>query len=367
METSLYGRGPYFDLTHCKVYEQRVSNMSEYEKMGEGRPFITLLRRGPWIADQILIYDKAAYAENWTPDWDLRGRYFASAYRYVLSSGASVNGTNTGAHDWTTDAVPTNCKALSTFRHYVMDLWRRALRRRSPRERSNAAAQALPVGHQVVTDFTSGDEIRLTQVIRSGGTTTDALTGDMLSKWEQTADPQSYAWAIAPTNLANATAYLVARGFVFQRGPGLGIDAVTLENWRNDLKTPATFSFVAGSSKTDAAGDYNTDGFNDRHGWYELNASDGNLSCSLIVGGVTRIMPVLRIWGLSAGGKMVKLNGATAAAGTDYVLEDMGDGNALLQILGTYGADLLIELSSPAVSAISTSGLSQRGRAHGND
>ena len=30
-------------------------------------------------------------------------------------------------------AVPTNCKALSTFRHYVMDLWRRALQRRSQR------------------------------------------------------------------------------------------------------------------------------------------------------------------------------------------------------------------------------------------
>ena len=33
-------------------------------------------------------------------------------------------------------AVPTNCKALSTFRHYVMDLWRRALQRRSQSDRS---------------------------------------------------------------------------------------------------------------------------------------------------------------------------------------------------------------------------------------
>jgi RNA-directed DNA polymerase len=32
--------------------------------------------------------------------------------------------------------MPTNCKALSTFRHYVMDLWRRALQRRSQRDRS---------------------------------------------------------------------------------------------------------------------------------------------------------------------------------------------------------------------------------------
>jgi hypothetical protein len=33
-------------------------------------------------------------------------------------------------------AVPTNARALSAFRHYVVDLWRRALRRRSQRDRT---------------------------------------------------------------------------------------------------------------------------------------------------------------------------------------------------------------------------------------
>ena len=37
---------------------------------------------------------------------------------------------------FTYHAVPTNCKALSTFRHYVTDLWRTALQRRSQRDRS---------------------------------------------------------------------------------------------------------------------------------------------------------------------------------------------------------------------------------------
>ena len=47
-------------------------------------------------------------------------------------------------------AVPTNCKSMSTFRHYVMDLWRRALQRRSQRDRSTwkriaqLAAEFLP-------------------------------------------------------------------------------------------------------------------------------------------------------------------------------------------------------------------------------
>src|SRR5260221_14102997 len=48
------------------------------------------------------------------------------------------------------DAVPTNGKPMSTFRHYVTDLWRRALQRRSQRDRSTwariaqLAAEFLP-------------------------------------------------------------------------------------------------------------------------------------------------------------------------------------------------------------------------------
>jgi RNA-directed DNA polymerase len=47
-------------------------------------------------------------------------------------------------------AVPTNGKSMSTFRHYVTDLWRRALQRRSQRDRSTwqriaqLAAEFLP-------------------------------------------------------------------------------------------------------------------------------------------------------------------------------------------------------------------------------
>ena len=33
-------------------------------------------------------------------------------------------------------AVPTNCRALHAFRHYVTDLWRRSLQRRSQKDRT---------------------------------------------------------------------------------------------------------------------------------------------------------------------------------------------------------------------------------------
>jgi hypothetical protein len=41
-------------------------------------------------------------------------------------------------------AVPTNCNALSAFRHYVMDLWQRALQRRSQRHRSTWGTDSSP-------------------------------------------------------------------------------------------------------------------------------------------------------------------------------------------------------------------------------
>ena len=50
-------------------------------------------------------------------------------------------------------AVPTNCKSMSSFRHYVTDLWRRALQRRSQRDGSTwkriaqLAAEFLPLPH----------------------------------------------------------------------------------------------------------------------------------------------------------------------------------------------------------------------------
>jgi RNA-directed DNA polymerase len=36
-------------------------------------------------------------------------------------------------------AVPTNTRALSAFRHHVVDIWRRALRRRSQKDRTTWA------------------------------------------------------------------------------------------------------------------------------------------------------------------------------------------------------------------------------------
>jgi hypothetical protein len=156
----------------------------------------------------------------------------------------------------------------------------------------------------------------------------------------------SHAWSPFAAALSANTTYTVGRGFLFERGSGITLDATTIETWRSDIKTPATFSYTTGSNKTNADGDYNTDGFNERHGWYEVNASGDVLNCTFTIGSINRIQPVFRIWGLSASGKAVTIAGSLGVSGTDYVLEDMGDGNALLQLLTTRSANTTIVTSS---------------------
>ena len=61
---------------------------------------------------------------------DLRSRW----HQDVAEQGRWLAGVVRGYFAY--HAVPTNMRALKAFRHYVIDLWRRALRRRSQRDRS---------------------------------------------------------------------------------------------------------------------------------------------------------------------------------------------------------------------------------------
>jgi RNA-directed DNA polymerase len=61
---------------------------------------------------------------------DLRRRW----HQDIAEQGEWLGGVVRGFFAY--HAVPTNARALSAFRHYVVDLWRRALRRRSQRDRT---------------------------------------------------------------------------------------------------------------------------------------------------------------------------------------------------------------------------------------
>ena len=67
---------------------------------------------------------------------DLRRRWHQDEGRAGGVAGAVVRGF------FAYHAVPTNTRALSSFRYHVLDLWRRALRRRSQRDRTTWKSMA---------------------------------------------------------------------------------------------------------------------------------------------------------------------------------------------------------------------------------
>jgi hypothetical protein len=299
------------DGTHVKAWEQRVVNQFETGCTGVGRPFVTLLARGPWVMDNHTA--EVIGADNFTADWDLDGAIFNSAYKYIVATGSATDGSNTSAHDWTSDG----------------------------------SDGVLPRGFQKVTSFGSGEDVRLSQIVRAANTAMETETFNLSSKWEQTGDPNSYAVNVAASDMTADDVISVARAFLVEQGSSISLDSSVLEDFRDDVNSPDTLTMTTGTAKTDAAGDYNTDGFNERHGWYEVTCDTGDIELTLNVPvSGTRFHPVFRLWSYTAGASpTVTIAGSGASAGTDYLIDDLGDGTAILQILSDRTADTDITLT----------------------
>jgi hypothetical protein len=312
------------DGTHVNAWEQRVVNQFETGCTGVGRPFVTLLARGPWVMDNHTA--EVIGADNFTADWDLDGAIFNSAYKYIVATGSATDGSNTSAHDWTSDG----------------------------------SDGVLPRGFQKVTSFGSGEDVRISQIVRAANTAMETETFNLSSKWEQTGDPNSYAINVSAGDMTADDVISVARAFLVEQGSSIALDSSVLEDFRDDIKTPDTLTMTTGTAKTDADGDYNTDGFNERHGWYEVTCDSGDIDLTLNVPvSGTRFHPVFRLWSYTAGASpTVTIAGSGASAGTDYLIDDLGDGTAILQVLSDRTADTDITLtgvdtSKPTVQSAS--------------
>jgi hypothetical protein len=300
------------DATNCKVWEQKAVQQSETNSHGVATSFVTLFRRGPWVADNSII--SVVSSDNFTPDWDLRGDQWDANYRYIIATGSASTGSNTGAHDWSSDG----------------------------------SSGVLPRGFQKVTAFGSGDQLRVSQIGRSASTSADTETVGLSTKWEQTGDANSLALNVSTGDLTAGQDITIARAFLIEQGSSLTLDNDTLSDLRDDIGTPDTLSFTTGSAKTDATGDYNTDGFNERFGRYEITCDTGEVDFTLSVPtDGRRFHPVFRLWSYTAGADpSVTIAGSGASAGTDYVIDDLGDGTAILQILSDRTADTDITLGA---------------------
>lgn len=295
------------DSTNVAVYYQQGNLMSEYGQLGYGTGYVTLLRRGPWVDDSIVAFGTS---QNFAPDHDLRpARWYGNNARYINATGASSSYSFTPEHDWT----------LVT-----------------------SSAVSLPLGLQTLASFGSGNNARLTIVARSNTNMADAAH-NLLNKFVGDASPISTVFQRNVASMVDGTQYRMGRGYLIESGSSLALSDTVLTGWRDDIKTPATMTASIGSANTGASGDYDADGFNERHGWYEYTCSGGVASFTLAVGGITRYMPAFRLssWG---GGTVVLINGGVGVSGTDYVLDDLGGGVALLQILSSLASDTTVSL-----------------------
>jgi hypothetical protein len=183
-------------------------------------------------------------------------------------------------------------------------------------------------------------------------TNTSGSVWQTTSKFEGQGDPISRAFSIPSGSLSAATNYRVARAFLLEQAAAF--DTARLAAWRDDVATPATLStFVSGSLKTDASGDLNTDGFNERHGWHEITCSGGVAAFTLPVASGTRHKPAFRLHSWTSTNRGVKIASVYLSEGTDYVIDDMGGSVAVLQLLSDFTSNAVIEVTTenPALSS----------------
>lgn len=297
-----------YDSTNCFSVRQTAQNVTEYEHLGYTDVYVTLLRRGPWVMDHIFV---SATGENFAPDMDLRPELWSKTFYTVENAGSAASNSDASFHDWV----------------------------------AYGSTGAIPRGNQSLTALASGAQTLLSQVL-TPITNTSGSVWQTTSKYEGQGDPISRAFSIGSGSLSAATNYRVARAFLLEQAAAF--DTARLTAWRDDVAVPATLStFVAGSLKTDASGDLNTDGFNERHGWHEITCSGGVAEFRLPVSSGTRHMPAFRLHGWTNTNTGLLINGAYAVEGTDYVIDDMGGSVAVLQLLTDRTANTDIEVAIP--------------------
>lgn len=307
--------------THVKAYRQRAQNTTEYQVLGESDVYFTLLRRGLWVSDRTTV---GGTTENIAPDLDMHKIHFDSNYKVLAATGTSVSDlTDTGAgyHDWREDI-------------------------------GSSANAALPLSFQRLTAFGSGNQARITSTIGSNLNWSGSVH-NLTHKMRGNGDPISQAVARYSANLVHATAYEVYRAYRLECASGLSLDSDTLIDWRDDYKTPAALSFTTGAIKTNAAGDLNTDGFNERHGWYEITCSGGTADFTVpVTSGSPRYYPAFRLHSWTNTNVALEIDGVAATPGTDYVIEDMGGSVGILQVLSVLTADTDLTLASSSASLL---------------
>lgn len=298
-----------YDATNVVSLRQTGANVTEYEHLGVADCYVTLLHRGPWISDGVV---PSYTTENFAPDWDFRPDLWSKSFQTAINTGGATSRSDATLHDWI----------------------------------AHNSAATLPAGHQAISAYASGTQVRMSEIVLAGPGAPSAAW-DVTSKFEGNGDPISRAVSTQGTNFSAGAELRVARAFLVQSAAAL--DGATLTAWRDNLAAPGTLTVATGTLKTDAAGDVGADGFNERHGWYEVTAAAGGATFTLPVASGSRHMPAFRIHGFTpTTGLRVEVNGSPAYLGVDYVIDTVAAGIHVLQLLSTRAANTTVALTDAA-------------------
>lgn len=160
-------------------------------------------------------------------------------------------------------------------------------------------------------------------------------------------------------NLGSAVSSVIENGTYSHDGlhPNIAGQALVHTNLlpvvRGLVNAVHALSFTAGSLKTDAAGDTNTDGYNETNYRHEINCSAGAAAFTLqLTSPDYAYWPKFRLHSHTQGSSpVVTIEGVTGVADTDYTWTDNEDGTGDLQLLSNRTADTDIAVGEAVPAA----------------
>ena len=302
-----------YNSSNLVMIRQRSLNVNEVQMISSAECYITLLRRGPVLDDAMFVYITGL---SCAPDHDFRPDMTQGSYRIAGATGSSTLLSDSPSHLF----------------------------------RDDMTGAALPLSVQRTSTFGTGNEIRFTGTLTNIANYT-AANNQFSHKISNDGDPISHLFPHNYT-LTAQTNYEAGRYYLIESGSGLTLSDTVITDFRDDIKVPATLSFTLGSLKTNAAGDYNTNGYNERHGWHEITCSSGKATFTLPVSSGKRHGPAFRLHSHTLStNPTVYINSSLAVADTDYVWDDIGDGTGVLQLLSNRTSSTTIEITQHVASS----------------
>lgn len=286
-------------------------NKREDTYLGNGAyGYFTVTPRGIWIREGI-EYFNAAGVSDYAPDNDFRTELWSNviAHSRRTAAGTVTHGSTTkGFATWATIFTGVDSGAF-----------------------------------QVVTNNGSGNLALATCYCGQLGGNIDSDVLYLSAKRLGCMDPMSLAFTISRNTIANGESVTASRLLMVDTGASVAADNTLRGNLLNDLEQPAALSVSTGSLVTDASGDADTDGFNEQHGWYELETTTNAVAFAL--DGVTdRVRPQFHIDGMVTVPN-VFVDGVLQTEGTDYWWTPDGATGSLVGFTGTIAGDSVISIS----------------------